>query len=54
MLLRKINNVKGQRLRIGTMAIDPHGEVVCLYEQERGEFLLIEIDDILKHFKHYR
>lgn len=54
MLLRKINNVKGERLRIGTMAIDPHGELVCLYEQERGEFLLVEIDDILKHFKYYR
>lgn len=54
MLLRKINNVKGQRLRIGTMAVDPHGELACLYEQERGEFLLMEADSFLKHFEFYR
>ena len=35
MLIRKINNIKGERLRIGNLAVDPHGEFVCLYEQER-------------------
>lgn len=35
MFIRKINNVKGERLRVGTLGVDPHGEIVCLYEQER-------------------
>ena len=54
MLLRKINNIEGQRLRAGAMAVDPHGELVCLYEQERGDFLLMEVDSFLKHFEFYR
>jgi hypothetical protein len=31
MLIRKINNIDGERLKIGTMAVDPHGKMVCIY-----------------------
>lgn len=31
MLIRKINNIDGERLKIGTMAADPHGKMVCIY-----------------------
>jgi hypothetical protein len=33
--MRKMNNIKGERLRISNLGVDPHGELVCLYEQER-------------------
>lgn len=54
MLIRKINNINGERLRIGNLAVDPHGELVCLYEQERCQFILVEVDAIFKYFEQYR
>jgi hypothetical protein len=54
MLIRKINNINGERIRIGCFGIDPHGKLVCLYEHQRSQFILVEISTIYKHFEHYR
>lgn len=50
MLIRKINNIDGGRVRVSTVAVDPHGRLVCIYEHIRGEFIVIEIGSIYKLF----
>lgn len=51
MLIRKINNINGQRVRVSTLAVDPHGKLVCIYEHTRGEFIVVEICSIYKLFE---
>ncbi len=54
MLLRRVSNVNGSELQAVTLQVDPHGRILCLFNPDRLEFILLEIPDIYKHFLEYR
>ena len=54
MLLRRVSNVNGFELQAVTLQVDPHGRLLCLFNPDRLEFVLLEIPQIYKHFLEYR
>mgnify|MGYP000853144315 FL=1 len=54
MLLRRVSNVNGFELQAVTLQVDPHGQLLCLFNPDRLEFVLFEVAEIFKHFFEYR
>jgi hypothetical protein len=54
MLLRRVSNVNGFELQAIALQVDPHGRLLCLFNPDRLEFVLLEIPQIYMHFLEYR
>jgi hypothetical protein len=50
MFIRKINYIDGRKLSVNILAADPHGEFVCIYDDQQDTFFVLQAMSVLKHF----